>query len=160
MGKRAFTQNKQEGITDVSELLVMDRQGTIQPGKLHYVLPKVRVGDYTSTMHNADIAVAKDREITLMPHRVLKYLEGVLGYENELPVSQKDVAAELECHASQVSQAFSLLIRKGILERIERPPLNPMYRLNPKYGWRGKHTKWKMALREAPPLALPGLVAA
>ncbi len=99
-------------------------------------------------------AVALDPEITQTAFRVLKLLEAVLDYENAIRVVQKDMAAELGIDPAQVNRAMKLLLKKGIIEKIEAPSLKPVYRLNPNYGWRGKHTKWTQARSNASPLRL------
>jgi hypothetical protein len=111
-------------------------------------------------MQKPNYCISKDRDLKLTEHRVLRYLESVLGYENALPISQKNVSEELGYSAQAISKTFSVLIRKGLLERIEISPLRPTYRLNPKFCWRGKHTKWIVARKAAPPLAFTKLVTA
>jgi hypothetical protein len=105
-------------------------------------------------MQRASMGVALEGDMTLTAHRVLRYLEGVLGYENALPIVQKGVADDLNLHRQQVNLAFQLLLSKGIIEKIEEPALRPVYRMNPNYGWRGKHTKWRKEIGKAQPLAL------
>jgi hypothetical protein len=105
-------------------------------------------------MQEAALAVALDREITPTALRVLKYLEAVLDYENAIRIVQSDIGKTLNIEKAQLSKAFKLLLLKGIIERIECPSLKPVYRLNPHYGWRGKHSKWKEEKNKARPLTL------
>ena len=82
--------------------------------------------------------LAKDREITSEPRRVLDYLFSKLDFENYIQQSQMDVAKALGMHKSQVSEAIKLLTKKQIV--IEGPKIgrSKCYRLNPNYGWKGK----------------------
>jgi DNA-binding transcriptional regulator GbsR (MarR family) len=113
-------------------------------------------------MQKASLGIAFDEEITWTAHRVIRYLEAVLEYENALPITQKGIADALEIHRQQVNLAFKLLLQKGLVEKIEIPGLRPVFRLNPNYGWRGKHTTWRKEIGKAQPLVLvsKNLVAA
>jgi len=139
-------------------LLTVDQEtGAVSPGVAVYCPVRHRVGAHTSVFQEAARAVALDREITQTALRVLKLLEAVLDYENAIRVVQKDMATELGIDAAQVNRAMKLLLKKGIIEKIEAPSLKPVYRLNPNYGWRGKHAKWTQARSNASPLKLlPG----
>lgn len=154
-GERALQPNRQPRKWESKKLLTVDEEtGEVVPGRSYHIPPKIRVGDYVAVMQDAALAVALDREITPTALRVLKFLESKLGYENALPVVQKDIAIVMSLHKQQVSQAFQLLLSKGIIERIECPALKPVYRLNPNYGWRGKHSKWNEEKGKAGPLTL------
>ncbi len=147
--------NRQPSKWESKNLITVDQDtGEVIPGRTVHLPVKVRVGDYVAVMQEAALAVALDREITPTAFRVLKYLESKLGYENAILVAQGDIVKILGIAQPQVSRAMKLLLRKGIIERIECPVLKPVYRLNPNYGWRGKHTKWNEEKRNSPPLTL------
>lgn len=107
-----------------------------------------------SVIQEARSALCTDREMTLTPLRVLLYLESILGYENYLRITQQDIVVKLGIHRSDVSRAMKLLLAKGIVEKLESPVIRPVYRLNPNYGWRGKHEHWKAEKAKARPLRL------
>jgi hypothetical protein len=137
------------------DLITVDQvTGEVIPGHAAYLPLRIRVGDHIAVMQEAALAVALDREITPTALRVLKYLEAILDYENAIRVVQTDIVKTLNIEKAQVSKALKLLLSKGIIERIECPSLKPVYRLNPHYGWRGKHSKWKEEKKKAQPLTL------
>lgn len=82
--------------------------------------------------------LAKDREITSEPRRVLDYLFSKLDFENFIQQSQQDIAHALGMHKSQVSEAVKLLVRKQIVLEGPKVGRSKCYRLNPNYGWKGK----------------------
>jgi hypothetical protein len=128
--------------------------GEVTPGVTVQVPVRYRVGDHMATLQEAARAVALDREITPTALRVLKYLESFLDYENAIRVVQSRVADELGFDRADVNRAFKVLLKKGVIERVEAPSLKSVYRLNPNYGWRGGHGKWAEARKNAPPLRL------
>jgi hypothetical protein len=145
--------NKVPGTGESRELYTVDGDGNLLHGNLVYHPVKVRVGDHLSLMQKASFGIAFDEEITWTAHRVLRYLEAVLEYENALPITQKGIADALKIHRQQVNLAFKILLQKGLVEKIEISGLRPIFRLNPNYGWRGKHTEWRKELGKAQPLA-------
>lgn len=82
--------------------------------------------------------LAKDREITSEPRRVLDYMFSKLDFENFIQLSQKDITEALRMHKSQVSEAIKLLTRKQIVLEGPKVGRSKCYRLNPNYGWKGK----------------------
>ena len=82
--------------------------------------------------------LAKDREITNEPRRVLDYMFSKLDFENFIQLSQKDITEALGMHKSQVSEAIKLLSRKQIILEGPKVGRSKCYRLNPHYGWKGK----------------------
>lgn len=82
--------------------------------------------------------LAKDKEITSEPRRVLDYLFSKLDFENYIQQSQQDITKALGMHKSQVSEAIKLLVRKQIILEGPKVGRSKCYRLNPNYGWKGK----------------------
>ena len=82
--------------------------------------------------------IAKDKEITSEPRRVLDYLFSKLDFENFIQQSQVDIAKELEMHKEQVSRAIKLLVSKQIILEGPKVGRSKCFRLNPHYGWKGK----------------------
>ena len=80
--------------------------------------------------------LAKDREITNEPRRVLDYMFSKLDFENFIQLSQKEITEELRMHKSQVSEAIKLLVRKQIILEGPKVGRSKCYRLNPNYGWK------------------------
>ena len=69
---------------------------------------------------------------------VFLYILGCLDYENRITVPQVQIARQLGMKKQNVSRAIKVLVGEGIL--IEGPMVNRCrtYRLNDKYGWKGK----------------------
>jgi hypothetical protein len=148
-------QNNQSRKWESKNLATLDIDtGEVLPGHTVHLPLRVRVGDHVSVMQEAARAVALDPEITPTAFRLLKYLESILDYENAIRVIQKEIANELDIAPAQINRAMKLLMKKGIVERIECPSLKPVYRLNPNYGWRGRHAQWNRERHKAPPLML------
>jgi DNA-binding MarR family transcriptional regulator len=83
-------------------------------------------------------AIAKDKELTTEPYRVLMVLFGELDFENWIHITQHEIAEMLSMKPPQVSRAIGLLERKGILVRGPKIGKSYGYRLNPHYGWKGR----------------------
>ena len=82
--------------------------------------------------------LAKDREITNEPRRVLDYMFSKLDFENFIQLSQKEIIEILGINKSNVSKAIKLLTRKQIVLEGPKVGRSRCYRLNPNYGWKGK----------------------
>jgi biotin operon repressor len=100
------------------------------------------------TNQDALQAIAKDKDLTTEPYRVLMILLGRLDFENWIHVSQTEIAEILNMKRQQVSRAIILLEKKGILLRSPKIGRSYGYRLNPYYGWKGKSNKLQNARLE------------
>ena len=81
--------------------------------------------------------LAKDREITNEPRRVLDYMFSKLDFENFIQLSQKEIIEILGINKSNVSKAIKLLTRKQIVLEGPKVGRSRCYR-QPNYGWKGK----------------------
>ena len=84
--------------------------------------------------------IAKDKELSGRPRRVLDYMMSKLSWENWIHVQQAEIAEELELDKAAVSRAITLLIKKGIILKARIPDNKRLsaYKLNSYYGWKGK----------------------
>lgn len=82
--------------------------------------------------------IAKDKEITIEPRRVLDYLFSKLDFENYIQISQKDIAEALGMQKGNVSRAIKLLTEKRIVLEGPKVGRSKYFRLNQNYGWKGK----------------------
>ena len=64
--------------------------------------------------------LAKDREITNEPRRVLDYMFSKLDFENFIQLSQKEIIEILGINKSNVSKAIKLLTRKQIVLKVQK----------------------------------------
>lgn len=84
------------------------------------------------------ILLAKDKEIKGQTHRILRFIEGILNFENWLYISVTEIARELDIHRQDVSKGIKLLQEKEIILKGPKIGKCYTYMLNPSYGWKGK----------------------
>ena len=80
--------------------------------------------------------LAKDREITNEPRRVLDYMFSKLDFENFIN-KPEEIIEILGINKSNVSKAIKLLTRKQIVLEGQKVGRSRCYR-QPNYGWKGK----------------------
>lgn len=84
------------------------------------------------------ILLAKDKDIKGQTHRILRFIEGILDFENWIYISITDIAKELEMHRSDVSKGIKVLQKKEIILEGSKIGNLKTYMLNPTFGWKGK----------------------
>ena len=89
-------------------------------------------------IQEAFIALAQDKDIAGRPRRVLDYLFGKLGFENYICIQQKEISEALDIYKQDVSDSIKLLLDKGIILPGPKLGRSKSYRLNSRYGWKGK----------------------
>lgn len=115
--------------------------GEILEGVPVYVQAKVKWKEgWFMGIQDAFIALAKDKEIYGRTRAVLDYLFGKLGFENYICLQQKEICEALDLHKGHVSSAIKLLLEKGVILTGPKIGKSFSYRLNPRYGWKGKVT--------------------
>ena len=102
------------------------------------LLGKAKIRDFFMGNQIGFKELAKDKEIRGAPRSVLDYLMGILDYENDLRVSQVEIANELNMGRNRVSEAVKVLVNKKIILKGPKHGCSWSYRLNHKYGWKGK----------------------
>ena len=107
-----------------------------------------KVDGWLMIFQDSLIQLAKDKEITLTPRRVLDYLIGLADYDNKIVVSQSFLAEELNLYRPDVSHAISLLLKKGYLEKGPKSGRSFTYRLIPELGYKGRAKSWKRAVSD------------
>lgn len=113
--------------------------GEIIDGIPVYVAPKIHLKEgWFMGFQEAFLQMAKDKDMTGEVTRVLHYLFANLGFENYIVLPQRQIAEELNIKKENISRAMKILTEKGII--VEGPKLGrtKTYRLNNKYGWKGK----------------------
>lgn len=93
---------------------------------------------------DAVLELSKDKEITGEAFRVFMYLCSRIDFENYIQVPQKEIAADLELKSPNISRAISLLEKKRIIIRGPKVSRSSSFRLNEKYGWKGKVRNLKL----------------
>lgn len=125
------------------------KTGELIDGVLAWVPSKIRspygTRWYMSNQDGAK-AFAMDDEYTKNSYRVFMYLMSELDFENYLHIPQVRIAMILGMTPGNVSNAISLLVRKGNLLREPGSKRNTLLRLNPHYGWKGKVKTLKLAI--------------
>lgn len=89
------------------------------------------------------IEIAQDREITAEARRVLDYMMGNLDFENFIQISQAKIAKDLSMKKPNVSRALKLICDKKILVAGPKIGKSLSYRMNFRYGWKGKVSSLK-----------------
>lgn len=71
--------------------------------------------------------------------RVLLYLVGVIGFENEWrQLNQREVGDKLAMRRNHVNASIQKLVKAGIVVRGTRLGSGHVYRMNPYFGYKGK----------------------
>ena len=84
-------------------------------------------------------SVATDKHFKGQDLRILIYLVGVIGFENEWRrLNQSDIGKTLGMRRSHVNRSVQKLVRAGIVVRGTRLGSGHVYRMNPHFGYRGK----------------------
>lgn len=89
---------------------------------------------------DANLTLARDKDIRLIHHRVIQYLVGILDFDNFVSVHVPTIARELDVNLSETYKAIRLLETKGVIIPGPKVPGLPNYRFNPYYGYRGDPT--------------------
>lgn len=118
----------------------IDREtGEILQGCMVYIPYRPKITErWFMAFQDAFEELAKDREITSEPRRVLDYMFSKLDFENYIQLSQMDIAKALGMQKQNVSHAIKLLTTKQIVLTGPKVGRSKCYRLNPNYGWKGK----------------------
>jgi hypothetical protein len=82
--------------------------------------------------------IAADRDMGTEAFRVFLYLNSRLDFENLILVPQTDMAAALGMKRQAIGRAVKLLADKQIILRGPKIGSMSSYRLNERYGWKGK----------------------
>lgn len=109
---------------------------------------KAKIQDFFMANQIGFKDLAKDKQLRGAPRSVLDYLMSILDYENDLKITQAIIAKELDMGANRVSEAIKVLIDKKILLKGPKLGCSWSYRLNHKYGWKGKVKNLEKRKRE------------
>jgi DNA-binding transcriptional ArsR family regulator len=80
--------------------------------------------------------------------RVLMALAKEVDYENQILVSQVEIARRLKMQPSNVSSAIKRLVEAGIVLRGLKKGIKCLYQLSPELGWKGSAKNHITAKRE------------
>lgn len=109
-----------------------------QKGTFLYIPHKLKIRDFVMVFQVAFKELAKDRDLRGVHGSVLNYLLSILDFENDLKITQIEVARDLDIGKDQVSKAIKVLLDKKILIKGPKLGCSWSYRLNHKYAWKGK----------------------
>jgi hypothetical protein len=105
---------------------------------------KAHVGErFFMGFQDTFIELAQDREITAEARRVLDYMMGNLDFENFIQIPQAQIAKDLSMKKPNVSRALKLICDKKILVAGPKIGKSLSYRMNFRYGWKGKVSSLK-----------------
>ena len=96
----------------------------------------------------AVMKIATDKTLKAETLRVWLYLLSILDFENWIAVKQRDAAAILNMRPSHISEAFSELEQRGMIERGERVLGGAFaWSLNEEDAWKGTVPNLEKAMR-------------
>lgn len=107
-------------------------------GTLVYFPHKMKIKGWFMAFQVAFKELAKDRDLRGVPGSVLNYLLSILEFENDLKITQVEIAKDLGIGRDQVSKAIKTLLDKGIIAKGPKLGCSWAYRLNYQYAWKGK----------------------
>lgn len=92
--------------------------------------------DWMFDHSKGDIRLAK-ADLTGIDYKVYLVYKAWLGFKNEVPVNQKDIADELGIAKQSVNRSTKKLIDLRILIEGKKVGRHRTYRLNSFFGWKG-----------------------
>lgn len=117
----------------------LDTGEVLEEGVNVWVNAKVKwKEDWFMGFQEAFIEVASDKDMTQEMTRVWLYMLGKLAFENWIAIQQKEIASKLDMKPSNVSRALNNLVKKGLIIKGPKLGRSSAYKLNSKYGWKGK----------------------
>lgn len=89
---------------------------------------------------DANLTLARDKDLRLIHHRIIQYLVGLLDFDNYVNVEVAAISSDLGIDLSDTYKAIKLLEKKEVI--LPGPKLRGFhsYRFNPFYGYRGNPT--------------------
>ena len=144
-----------EVINSDGEVVALFARGKPETPKKRTPKPKSQFSDggFVMTGQDACIHISEDAETfpQSVPLRLYLRLMGILDYENEILLNQKEIAKQMHVSQSQMCRAVKTLVQANYLVVGQRHQGTcKSYRLNPCVAWRGSHDAHRKALDELP----------
>jgi hypothetical protein len=94
---------------------------------------------FVMSFQEAMAELDEDPEITPLTMGVLMAMMNRMGYDNRIDVTMSEIARIKRSRRQSVGKAVKILVSKGVLVEAEEARIGTMkvYRLNPKYGFKG-----------------------
>jgi predicted transcriptional regulator len=120
----------------------------LEAGTVVYVADRLKLRGWIMTFQQSFVELAK-AGLKGQEWNVFAYLLGHLDWENYVHLRQADVCRELQMSRSNVSQIFSSLKKRGLIQRaaIGDSKGLAVYRLSPHIAWKGKVKNLEVARR-------------
>lgn len=122
---------------------------------MHILLPAQKRNAFTGgwfSMANDAIGelinLQLDGKLTQRDTQCLFAMLEALDFENWIRVSQKHLGQRLHMHAPHVSRSIKALVENGIIEQGPKSGPSSTFRLNPRFGWKGKTNRHRAAITE------------
>jgi len=110
-----------------------------EKGTFVYIPHRVRIKEnWFMTFQNALEELSTDREIWGQPLTVFTFLLSQLSFENYIMIQQTEISTRLGLNKTRVSEAIKKLTDKKVLLKGPKMGRTWSYKLNSKYGWKGK----------------------
>ena len=142
-----------EVINSDGEVVALFARGKPETPKKRTPKPKSSYEAFSMTNNSALDYISEDLETFRVGVVLRVYLKlmGLLDYENEILINQKDIAKRLHISPAQVSRTIKKLVEANYLLIGQRHQGTcKSYRLNPCVAWRGSHGAHRKALDELP----------
>jgi len=135
------------------EVVAIFERGKPKPPKKKTPKPKSPYEAFAMTNLSATDYISEDTETFPQSVRLRVYLKlmGLLDYENEILLNQKEVAKQLHISQPQMCRAIKTLVQANyVLIGQRHQGTCKSYRLNPCVAWRGSQDAHRKALDELP----------
>jgi hypothetical protein len=123
-----------------------------EPGLVIWVPKKIKSpygSEWMQINQEATALMAADEDLDGVDLKVFLYLYSRLDFENYIRVPQVEIAEALHKRQQHVSRSIKKLEKKGILIPAPKIGRSSIWRLNAKYGWKGKVINLKEHLDQA-----------
>lgn len=122
----------------------LDTGEIMESGVPVWVGKKVHVGErFFMGFQDAFIEISQDQDMTKESLRIMHYMMGNLDFENFIQISQAKISKDLSIKKQNVSKALKLICEKQILLAGPKIGRSLSYRMNFRYGWKGKVSNLK-----------------
>ncbi len=109
-----------------------------ESGNLVWIPNKIKLKDWFMAFQKGFDCLAMDENLKGQHYKILLKLMSKLQFENEIIIVQKELAEEMGLPSSRISEAIKVFLDRKILIKGSRCGWFHGYRLNEKYGWKGK----------------------
>lgn len=93
------------------------------------------------------IAIGQDKKLNLTDHRVLSAILGLVGYDNVLDISQKELGEKIGVDQANIARTIKKLTERGYLQPIGNFGRRITYLLNPSIAFKARSKNYRTLSR-------------